>query len=274
MKATISSIFTSINFTDCSAAGLDAEDCPCQQACAGDRRRGRRAGPAGRRVAGLLLDPGVPVRALAPTQDHRAEQPRQPGAEVAARDLREIADVESWGAGNNRAASTTTASGFPDSDAPLEGSGRGVVSARGTGCRCRRTAARPPPRYRPACHPSRARPLCAGVEPGIRRGAGERAQVEVRPGQPPPALSATAGQTAAIASSPARRARASSTASPAMRPGTAATRARPAATSAVPGQPPPGRRFTAGVEPGEPARGLPQSAHLVTETVRDQVPPV
>jgi hypothetical protein len=69
-------------------------------------------GPARRRVAGLLPDPGVPVRALAPTQDHRAEQPRQPGAKVAAGDLREIADVESWGAGNNRAASTTTASGF------------------------------------------------------------------------------------------------------------------------------------------------------------------
>ena len=84
---------------------------------------GGRPGPAGRRMAGLLLDPGVPVRALAPTQDHRAEQPRQPGAEVAAGDPREIADVESWGAGNNRAASTTAASGFPDSDAPLEGSG-------------------------------------------------------------------------------------------------------------------------------------------------------
>jgi hypothetical protein len=28
------------------------------------------------------------------------------------------------------------------------------------------------------------------------------------------------------------------------------------------------------VEPGEPARGLPQPAHLVTQTVRDQVPPV
>ena len=54
-------------------------------------------GPAGRWVAGLLLDRGVPVRAFARTQDHRAEQLRQPGAEVAAGDLREIADVESWG---------------------------------------------------------------------------------------------------------------------------------------------------------------------------------
>ena len=54
-------------------------------------------GPAGRRVAGLLPDRGVPARAFARTQDHRAEQLRQPGADVAARDLREIADVEPWG---------------------------------------------------------------------------------------------------------------------------------------------------------------------------------
>ncbi len=67
-------------------------------------------GAAGRRIAGLLLDRGVPVRAFAPTQDHRAEQLRQPGAEVAAGDPREIADVEP-GAGNNRAAGTATASG-------------------------------------------------------------------------------------------------------------------------------------------------------------------
>ncbi len=45
----------------------------------------------------LLLDRGVPVRAFARTQDHRAQQLRQPSAEVVAGDLREIADVESWG---------------------------------------------------------------------------------------------------------------------------------------------------------------------------------
>jgi len=45
------------------------------------------------------------------------------GAKVAAGDPREIADVEP-GAGNNRAAGTATASGFLNSDAPLEGSGR------------------------------------------------------------------------------------------------------------------------------------------------------
>jgi hypothetical protein len=48
-----------------------------------------------RRVAGLLPDRGISVRAFARTQDHRAEQLRQPGAEVAAEDLRETADVES-----------------------------------------------------------------------------------------------------------------------------------------------------------------------------------
>ena len=63
------------------------------------------AAGGGRRIAGLLLDRGVPVRAFAPTQDHRAEQLRRPGAEVAAGDPREIADVEP-GAGNNRAAGT------------------------------------------------------------------------------------------------------------------------------------------------------------------------
>ena len=48
------------------------------------------------------------MRALVPTQDHRAEHLRQPGADVAAGDLREIADVEP-GAGNNRAVGTTAA---------------------------------------------------------------------------------------------------------------------------------------------------------------------
>jgi hypothetical protein len=43
---------------------------------------------------------GASGASLVPTQDHRAEHLRQPGAEVAAGDLREIADVES-GAGNN-----------------------------------------------------------------------------------------------------------------------------------------------------------------------------
>jgi hypothetical protein len=75
-------------------------------------------GPGCRRMAGLLLDRGVPVRAFARTQDHRAEHLRQPGAKVAAGDPREIADVEP-GTGNNRAAGTATAPGFPNSDARL-----------------------------------------------------------------------------------------------------------------------------------------------------------
>jgi hypothetical protein len=99
-------------------------------------------GPAGR-MSGLLLDRGVPVRASARTQHHRAEHLRQPGAEVAAGDLHEIADVEP-GAGNNRTVGTATASSFLNSDAPLAGSGRRVVSVRGLGCRCRRAAARTP----------------------------------------------------------------------------------------------------------------------------------
>jgi 3-hydroxyisobutyrate dehydrogenase-like beta-hydroxyacid dehydrogenase len=48
-------------------------------------------------VAELLLDRGVPVRAFAETQDPRAEQLRQLGAKVVAKDLRQIADVESRG---------------------------------------------------------------------------------------------------------------------------------------------------------------------------------
>src|SRR5882724_2985188 len=104
MKATVSFFLTSVNFTDYSAAGQtpgDAEERSRERACPGDRRPGR-AGPAGRRMAGPLLDRSVPVCALVPTRDHRAEHLRQPGAEVAAGDLREIADVEP-SPGNNRA---------------------------------------------------------------------------------------------------------------------------------------------------------------------------
>jgi hypothetical protein len=101
MKATVHFVFTSVNFTDCSAVGRDAGDA--------EERSGARGfvlvtgaaaggpGPAGRWVAGLLLDRGVPVRAMARTQDHRAQQLRQLGAEVIAEDLRKIADVESCG---------------------------------------------------------------------------------------------------------------------------------------------------------------------------------
>jgi hypothetical protein len=82
------------------------------------------------------------VRAFVSTQDHRAEHLRQPGAEVAAGDLREIADVEP-GAGNNRAAGKATASSFLNSDARLRVPAGGVVSARGMGCRCAERDAEP-----------------------------------------------------------------------------------------------------------------------------------
>jgi len=87
----------------------------------GARGRAGSGGPPDGRAA--VLDRSVPVRALVPTRDHRAEHLRQPGAEVAAGDLREIGDVEP-GAANNRAVGTATASSFLNSDAPLAGSGR------------------------------------------------------------------------------------------------------------------------------------------------------
>ena len=65
-------------------------------------------------------------RAFVRVQDDRAEQLRQLGAEVVAGDAREIADVECRrSAGNNRAASTATASSFLNNDAPLQGPGQG-----------------------------------------------------------------------------------------------------------------------------------------------------
>jgi hypothetical protein len=197
---------------------------------------------------------------------------------VAAGDLREIADVEP-GAGNNRAAGTATASSFLNSDAPLEGSGRRGGQRPRDGLLVQAGCCPASRRYRPACHASRARSICAGVEPGIRRGAAERAQVEVRPGQPPPALSATAGQHSRDREfpGPAGPGQFSGVAGDAARhrggPGQAGgdvSGAWPVAAGAQVHR----RRIPAGVEPGEPARGLPQSAHLVTETVRDQVPPV
>ena len=58
-----------------------------------------------------------------------------------------------------------------------------------------------PRRYRSACHASQARSICAGWS-WHRPGAAERAEVQVRPGQPP-ALSTTAGQHGRAGSSPA-----------------------------------------------------------------------
>ncbi|TDD48330.1 hypothetical protein E1286_15530 [Nonomuraea terrae] len=50
-------------------------------------------GSTGRHVAGLLLARGERVRAFVRTDDHRAEELRKLGAEVAVGDLREISDV-------------------------------------------------------------------------------------------------------------------------------------------------------------------------------------
>jgi len=81
-------------------------------------------------MAGLLLDRGVRCVPSYRRETTVLSTFGSPGAEVAAGDLREIADVEP-GAGNNRVVGTATGSGFLNSDAPLAGSCRRVVSARG-----------------------------------------------------------------------------------------------------------------------------------------------
>ena len=87
--------------------------------CAGDRRcGGGRPGPAGRRMAGLLLDRGVRCvpsfrRKTTVLSTFGRPAPRWPPG-----DRREIADVEP-GACHNRAVGTAAASRFLNSDAPL-----------------------------------------------------------------------------------------------------------------------------------------------------------
>jgi len=87
------------------------------------------------------------VRALVPTRDHRAEYLRQLGAEVAAGDLREIADVEP-GAGNSRAVGTATASSFLNSMLRLRVPAGGVVSAHRMGLPVQAGCCPASPRYR------------------------------------------------------------------------------------------------------------------------------
>jgi hypothetical protein len=165
-----------------------------------------------------------PVRAFVRTQDHRAEQLRQLGAEVVAGDPCEIADVECRrSASNKRAASTPTASSFLNNDAPVQGPGQGGKPS-GMGCRCRRAAARPPASVPPGL------PRIPGSFHLHRRGAGyppgaaERAEVQVQPGRRRWRSAPRPGSTATIVSSPARQARAGSPASLAMRSSTAAGR--------------------------------------------------
>ena len=70
-------------------------------------------GPAGRRMAGLLLDRGVRCVPSYRCETTVLSTLRQRGAEAAARDLREIADVEP-GAGNNRAVGPSYSVQFPE----------------------------------------------------------------------------------------------------------------------------------------------------------------
>jgi hypothetical protein len=74
-------------------------------------------GPAGRRMAGLLPDRGVRCVPSYRRETTVLSTFGSPGAEVAAGDLREIADVEP-GAGNNRAVGKATASRFPEQRCP------------------------------------------------------------------------------------------------------------------------------------------------------------
>jgi hypothetical protein len=148
----------------------------------------------------------------------------------------------SRGAGNNRAVSTATASSFLNNDAPLEGSGRGWSApaewVAGAGGLLPGLPASVPlglPRIPGSFHPRRR-----GA--GHLLGAAERAESRSGSARRRRRSARRPDSTAAIVSSPARRARASSPASLAMRFSTAATRARPAATLAVPGQSSPGRR--------------------------------
>jgi hypothetical protein len=89
---------------------------------------GRGPGPAGRRMAGLLPDQGVRCVPSYRRETTVLSTFGSPGAEVAAGDLREIADVEP-SARNNRAVGTATASSFLNSDAPLAGFARRGWSA-------------------------------------------------------------------------------------------------------------------------------------------------
>ena len=120
-------------------------------------------GPAGRRMAGLLLDRGV---RCVPSHRRETTVPStfgSPGAEAAAGDLREIADVEP-GAGNNRAVGTATVSSFLNSDAPLAGSGRRGGQRPRNGLPVQAGCCPASPRYRSGLLAGSARRArCAGM---------------------------------------------------------------------------------------------------------------
>src|SRR6266700_6896119 len=99
MEATVRFVFTSINFTGCSvvlAAG-DAEQVLTSRGfvlVSGAVGGGPGSGCC--RVAALLPDRGVPVRASVPTQDHRADQLRHASAANARAQRIRTTAVSGW----------------------------------------------------------------------------------------------------------------------------------------------------------------------------------
>jgi uncharacterized protein YbjT (DUF2867 family) len=91
---------------------------------------GGQQGATGRQVAELLLGRGVRVRAFVRTLDERAERLRQLGAEVAAGDLREIAQVEPAMVGVDRVFFT-----YPVVDGLLDATAVVAAAARAGGVR-------------------------------------------------------------------------------------------------------------------------------------------
>lgn len=91
---------------------------------------GGQQGATGRRVAELLLDRGVPVRAFVRSADERAEQLRGMGAEVVAGDLRDIAQVEPALDGVERVFFT-----YPVADGLLDATAAVAAAARTHGVR-------------------------------------------------------------------------------------------------------------------------------------------
>jgi hypothetical protein len=120
-------------------------------------------GPAGRRMAGLLPDRGVRCVPSYRRETTVLSTFGSPGAEVAAGDLREIADVEP-SARNNRAVGTATASSFLNSDAPLAGFARRGGQRPRNGLPVQTGCCPASPRYRSGLLAESARRArCAGM---------------------------------------------------------------------------------------------------------------
>jgi uncharacterized protein YbjT (DUF2867 family) len=91
---------------------------------------GGQQGSTGRKVAELLLQHGVAVRAFVHTDDERAQHLRDLGAEVVIGDLREIRDIEPAMAGVDRVFFT-----YPVIDGLLEATAVTAVAAKRAGVR-------------------------------------------------------------------------------------------------------------------------------------------